>query len=76
VFCDGTRVDFEYSYLPDMPHPNPAMNTDCEVWRDKERDGLREVSWQIAELMRIDVPVSTITEWWKDAYENVGKGNC
>ena len=37
TFCDGTRVDFECSYLPDMPHPNPALNTNCEVWRDKER---------------------------------------
>jgi hypothetical protein len=70
AFCDGTRVDFECSYLPDMPHPNNALNTDCEVWRDKERDGLRELSWQIAELMRIDVPTNTVTEWWKHAYEH------
>jgi hypothetical protein len=69
-------VDFEYSYLPDMPHPNPALNTDCEVWRDKERDGLRELSWQIAELMRIDVSVSTITKWWKQAYENGEQRAC
>ena len=72
AFCDGTRVDFECSYLPDMPHPNPALNTDCEVWRDKERDGLRELSWQIAELMRLNVPVSVVTDWWRHAYESDG----
>jgi len=75
VFCDGTRVDFEYSYLPDMPHPNNALNKDCEVWQDKERDGLRELSWQIAELMRIDVSVSEITKWWKQTYENNGNSS-
>ena len=70
VFCDGTRVDFEYSFLPEMPHRNDALNKDCEVWRDKERDGLRELSWQIAELMRLNVSTTTVTAWWKDAYEN------
>jgi hypothetical protein len=70
VFCNGTRVDFEYSFLPEMPHRNDALNKDCEVWRDKERDGLRELSWQIAELMRIDVSTTTVTAWWKDAYDN------
>lgn len=70
VFCDGTRVDFEYSYLPDMPHRNDTLNNNCEVWRDKERDGLRDLAWQVAELMRLGVPVSTVTNWWKHAYEN------
>lgn len=69
VFCDGTRVDFEYSYLPEMPHPNPALNTDASVWQAKERDGLRELAWQVAELLRIDATTAEVTQWWQSAYE-------
>ena len=54
------------------PSQSTALNTDCEVWRDKERDGLRELSWQIAELMRLNVPVSVVTDWWRHAYESDG----
>ncbi len=73
VFCDGTRVDFEYSYLPEMPHPNPALNTDVLVWQDKERDGLRELAWQIAELLQIDATTAEVTQWWQSAYIDTGK---
>jgi hypothetical protein len=69
VFCDGTRVDFEYSYLSELPHPNTDLNTNREVWQDKERDGLRELAWQVAELLRLDVPVREVTRWWQVAYE-------
>jgi hypothetical protein len=71
VFCDGTRVDFEYAYLPTLPHRESALNADAEAWRDKELDGLRRLAWEIAELMRLDVPVTKVTRWWETAYQSV-----
>jgi hypothetical protein len=72
VFCDGTRVDFEYAWFPDMPHPvEAAINTNPEVWRDKELDGLRSLAWEIAELLRLDVRLSTVTSWWERAYQQM-----
>ena len=73
VFCDGMRVDFEYAVLPDLPHREAALNTDESAWRDKELDGLRRLAWEVAELMRVDVPVNEVTAWWQRAYQGVRK---
>jgi hypothetical protein len=69
IYCDGVRVDFEYAYLPDLPHRETALNTDASVWRDKELDGLRRLAWEVAELLRVDVPLVQVTRWWETAYK-------
>ena len=70
VFCDGTRVDFEQACLPEMPHPDPVLNKTPEMWQGRELDGLRTLTWEIAELLRIDVSLSEATGWWEQAYQS------
>jgi hypothetical protein len=70
VFTDGSRVDFEYAVLPSLPHRDPVLNKDADIWRDKELDGLRQLAWETAELMRIDVPVDEVSGWCEAAYRS------
>lgn len=70
VFIDGTRHDFEYAWLPDLQHSVEAvLNQDSEKWRGRELVGLRNLVWEVAELMRLDVSTEVVTRWWEDAYQ-------
>ena len=68
-FTDGTRIDFEYTVLPNYPHKNERLNEEAEVWKDKELDGLREIAWYLADMMRLDISGQELNQWWRDAYE-------
>lgn len=68
VYCDGMRVDFEYAYLPALPHREAALNADASVWRDKELDGLRRLAWETAELLQVNAAIDEVTSWWEIPY--------
>jgi hypothetical protein len=73
VFCDGTRVDFEYACLPGLPHRDGRLNENAETWRGRELDGLRTLAWEVAELLRLAVSVQEVSQWWQCAY---GDARC
>lgn len=56
VWADGSRVDFEYVYVPGMPHPVSPLNERVSAWQDKERHALHELAFQLADLVGLDVP--------------------
>lgn len=62
------RVDFEYAYLPALPHREAALNADASVWRDKELDGLRRLAWETAELLQVNAAIDEVTSWWEIPY--------
>lgn len=68
AFTDGTRIDFEYAVLPEYPHKEKQLNEDVETWKDKEIDGLREIAWYLADIMRLNVSGKELNKWWYDAY--------
>lgn len=69
VFLDGSRVDFEYVWLPEMNHPKNQDDfaKSVEDWQSKELDGLSEALWQIADLLRVELPAN----WLRDKLKGV-----
>jgi hypothetical protein len=68
-FTNGTRIDFEYSFLPAHPHKNMVLNENVDAWKAKELSGLREIAWYLADMMRLDITGQELNRWWLDAYE-------
>jgi hypothetical protein len=67
-FTDGTRIDFEYAVLPNYPHRNKVLNEDQSLWKAKERNGLQEIAWYLADMMQLDITGQELNRWWLDAY--------
>jgi hypothetical protein len=55
VWVDGSRVDFEYVYLPNQPHPVMALNANINQWQSKEKQSLYELIYQLAELCNYEI---------------------
>jgi len=53
IFTSGTRVDFEYVALNGLPHPDPNLQRDKNVWVNKELFSLKLLSWELNEFLKI-----------------------
>ena len=73
-FIDGTRLDFEYAVLPSYPHKNKMLNEKAETWQGKELNGLREIAWHLADMMRLDITGQELNRWWSNAYNGNDTG--
>ena len=62
AWVDGSRVDFEYVYLPQRPHRVDALNSNVKEWQSKEKDALHELSYQIAELCDYEIKPSEMAK--------------
>jgi len=60
AWIDGARVDFEYVYLPEQPHPVPALNSGIASWQSKERFALHELIFQLADLAGVEIPANVL----------------
>lgn len=63
AFVDGTRVDFEYVKLPNVPHKDRATENETAVNKSKEMDGLREIALFLAELLRLNINGKKLYRW-------------
>jgi len=69
VFTDGTRVDFEHVFYKGLKHHIEVFNNDIETWQKKEIDGLRNIAWEMADLIDSRCSPQAITSYWKIEYE-------
>jgi hypothetical protein len=62
AWIDGARVDFEYVYLPQQPHPVAALNGNIASWQSKEQFALHELIFQLADLAGVEIPADALAE--------------
>lgn len=63
AFVDGTRVDFEYVKIPNVPHKDEATEKETAINKGKEIDALREIALFLAELLRLNVNGTELYRW-------------
>ncbi len=71
VFISGERLDFEYAVVQDIPHRDPALNQNKEIWQKKELYSLLMMVWDVAELLNMNWSQSRLQLLIKTRYEEV-----
>ena len=62
AWINGARVDFEYVYLPHLPHPVSALNNNIANWQSKENFALHELVFQLADLAGVEISADEMSE--------------
>jgi hypothetical protein len=68
IFVDGTKVDFEYVYCPDLPHRVSALNEQIKEWQLKEIYALKCLAWEICELLKVNIETKFISKFIDQKY--------
>jgi len=70
IFTDGTKVDFEYVYCPEIAHSIPALNEQIQEWQMKEVYSLKCLAWEICELLKIQLQTDQISNFIEHEYKS------